>query len=147
MLKDTTKLMSLFLAVVGPASAGLAAINEKFALLTAAASGGLALTTWILYVEAMRLKRIRDAGGVKLWHYPWAVVVLGVGLPVDFLLNVVVGAYWREAPKWGDKEWLLTARLDRWARAEDYPARRQFARRVCKLLNKHDEDHCFDGSK
>lgn len=146
MMYGATKLLAITSGLVWPATTMLATIDGRFAIITAAATIGLTLATWVLYVEAMRLKRLRDEGELALWHYPWALVVLPVGLTADFLLNVVVGLYWKEAPRWGDSEWLLTHRLDRWARDPSESDRRNFAWRVCRLLNKHDERHCFDGS-
>lgn len=145
-LKDTGRLGVLFLAAAWPTTAAIATISPRVAWITLGVSLLLLLATWWLYAEAMRLKRLRDRGDIKLWHYPWAVVILGIGLTLDAVANLIVGAYWREAPRWGDGEILLTARLERWAHDDSNPERQAFAWRVCKKLNKHDYRHCFDGT-
>lgn len=147
MIKQTLKLLELMLVVALPVTVPMAFTSPEFALISLGISIAVALITWVLYTEAMRLKRKRDRESLKLWHYPWAVVVLFIGIPFDAILNVIVGAYWKEWPKWTDSEWLLTARLDRWAHDDDNPKRQDWAQRVCKRLNKHDEDHCFSGDK
>jgi len=112
-----------------------------------AITAAIAAITFGLYVAAMRLKTKRDRGELKLFHYPWAVIVLGIGFPFDFVINILVGLAGGELPRWQDDEWLLTARLDRWARDAEHPRRAGFAQRMCKLLNKHDEDHCYAGGE
>ena len=147
-LRQTAKLLVLVIAAAIPGTLALVPVIGWdvvwLLLLWTVALSGL---TWVFYVEAMRLKRLRDRGELELWHYPWALIVLGIGLPSDAALNVVVGAWWREAPKWRNGEILLTARLDRWARDDDAPTRQQWAQRVCRKLNKHDEGHCFAGAE
>ena len=145
MIKQTLKLLELMLVASLPVTITLAFTSVEFAFISLGISIAVALITWLLYTEAMRLKRKWDRENLKLWHYPWAVVVLGIGLPFDALLNVIVGAYWKELPQWQDKEILLTARLDRWAHDDNNPRRQKWAQNVCKKLNKHDENHCFSG--
>lgn len=150
MLRDAYKLLTLFLTIAFPAFAALVPLTGlELAGSALAWSVILLALTFTLYAEAMRLKTLRKKKEVELWHYPWAFVVLGVGLPLDALSNVVVGAVWREFPRWGDGEWLLTARLDRWARDDEHPSRRDWARRVCVRLSRYDPagEHCYTGSE
>ena len=142
MMRDLLKIIELTVAVALPVVLAFAPASPVTAAVVIAATLFLAVATFILYAEAMRLKRLRDADEIRLWHYPWAVVVLGVGLPFDAALNVVAGAYWREWPRWRSGEILLTSRLQRWVKDEAYPARRDWAKGVCAILNKHDDGHC-----
>ena len=139
-MRGTLKIVELTAAMTLPVAAIFAPASPTAAAITVVATFALAIATFFLYAEAMRLKDLRDDGELSLWHYPWAVIVLGVGLPFDAALNVVAGAYWREWPRWG--EILLTARLQRWVDDEAYPARRDWARKLCAILNKHDDGHC-----
>ena len=142
MMRQVLKIVELTAAMVLPVALIFAPASPAGAALVSAATFALAIATFLLYAEAMRLKQLRDDGELSLWHYPWAVVVLGIGLPFDAALNVVAGAYWREWPRWRSGEILLTSRLQRWVRDESYPARRAWAQRVCAILNKHDDGHC-----
>lgn len=145
MVKQTLKLLELMLVAALPVTVPMAFTSPEFAFASLGIGVAVALITFFLYAEAMRLKRKRDRENLKLWHYPWAVVVLGIGLPFDALLNMIVGFYWKELPQWQDKEILLTARLDRWARDDNNPKRQKWAQAVCKRLNKHDKGHCYEG--
>lgn len=143
-IRDTLKLLTLFSAIALPTTLILSFMYDPiFALGTLAASLLLVVVTWIFYAEVMRLKRLRDDEELKLFHCPWALVILPIGLTLDAILNVVVGIYWREyLPKWRSGEWLLTARLKRWKADDSNPIRQAWATRICVKLNKHDEDHC-----
>ena len=142
-IEDTFKLISLLAGVAIPPTLVLAiTVDPIFGLGTFVAAIILTVLTWIFYAKVMRLKGMRDNDEIKLYHYPYAFVILPVGLFFDFVLNVVIGAYWKEWPQWQNKEWLLTARLKRWKDEDFYPERVEFATRVCKKLNKHDENHC-----
>ena len=142
MIRQALKITELTAVMVLPVALIFAPASPAAAGITVAATFLLAIATFFLYAEAMRLKQLRDDGDLSLWHYPWAVVVLGIGLPFDAALNVVAGAYWREWPRWRSGEILLTSRLQRWVEDEAYPARRAWAKGVCAILNKHDDGHC-----
>ncbi|WP_155986827.1 hypothetical protein [Thioalkalivibrio sp. ALE12] len=140
MMRGTLKIAELTAAMALPVALIFAPASPMAAAITVAATFFLAIATYRLYAEAMRLKDLRDKNQLSLWHYPWAVVVLGIGLPFDAALNVVAGLYWRERPRWG--EILLTTRLQRWVKDAAHPARQAWAQAVCAELNRHDEGHC-----
>ena len=142
MMRQVLKITELTAVMVLPVALIFAPASPAGAALVSAATFALAIATFFLYAEAMRLKQLRDDGELSLWHYPWAVVVLGIGLPFDAALNVAAGAYWREWPRWRSGEILRTSRLQRWVKDEAYPARRDWAKGVCAILNKHDDGHC-----
>jgi hypothetical protein len=65
---------------------------------------------WVFYAAVMRLKMIRDAGGLegKPWVKAFGYSTLAVGLLLDLFVNVVAGSIlFREAPR----EWTLSERL------------------------------------
>ncbi|WP_018865132.1 hypothetical protein [Thioalkalivibrio sp. ARh3] len=142
MIRQTLKIVELTAVMVLPVAMVFAPASPAAAAITTAATFLLAIATFYLYAEAMRLKRRRDRGELSLWHYPWAFVVLGIGLPFDAALNLVAGLYWREIPRWRSGEILLTDRLQRWVDDEYHPARQEWARDVCAVLNIHDKGHC-----
>lgn len=142
MIKQIIKILSIFSTVAIPVTTWLMMFSTWFGIATFVFSVILIISTWVLYVEAMRLKRLKDNDSIELYHYPWAIIVLGIGIPLDALLNIVIGLYWKELPKWNDKEILLTNRLQRWKSDDSHLSRQIFAEKICKYLNKHDEDHC-----
>lgn len=70
--------------------------------------------TFVHYSAVMNLQRVRDAGKLTVIQRPFAYIALGIGLVLDFLLNVAVCTLlFVELPR----EWLVTARLIRHKRA------------------------------
>lgn len=98
------------------------------------------IVTYILFIIAMKLIKLRERGEAKWYHYVVAVPVLIPGFPLDILVNVIIGSsLFREFPQ----EWLFTSRLDRHARAGSIKAQW-----ICKrLLNPFDKCHCYDGTE
>lgn len=98
----------------------------------------LSIVTYIGYIKAMVIYRRKKSDTLKWYHYVVGIPIAIVFLPLDVLVNAIVGTViFLEFPR----EWLLTARLDRHARQGH-----KFAKFVCKyLLNPFDEDHCFGG--
>ena len=147
-VRQTEKIVHMTCSLALPAITTIVPITGlELAIAAFVLTLAIMVSTWLLYAEAMRLRRLHKSGGAGLYHYPWAVIVLGVGLPFDALANVVVGAYWCELPRWSNGEWLLTTRLDRWARSSEKPTRAAWAQKVCRLLNRHDANHCFAGDQ
>lgn len=107
----------------------------------------LALVTWLFFVAIMHLKIVRKS------LHPFtkfnAYILLVIGLPLDALVNIVVGSIlFLEPPRivggrWlvNDGEWLLTARLARHKRGSGW--RNGMATWLCAhLLDPFDEGHC-----
>ena len=97
----------------------------------------LILVTWLFYVAIMHLKMVKDDlhPVAKVNGY----ILLGIGLPLDVLLNAVVGTIVFLDPP---REWLFTARLQRYKR-ETIGWRSSTAWWMCEhLLNQFDEGHC-----
>lgn len=125
----------------------------------------LSVATFIAYLLLMRLKHRRERnGGLEWYHWLWGAPLLVYGIILDAALNVVVGLLGGEVPqlhdpgtRWLRREWLLTARLDRWARCNPGPRamgrfrsqpwrhHQAFARFACRQLNRIDPGHCFVG--
>ncbi|MDO9357856.1 MAG: hypothetical protein Q7T70_02540 [Polaromonas sp.] len=86
---------------------------------------GMVLSVWLLwvfYAAVMRLKMVRDAGGLdgRPWIMAFGYSTLAVGLVLDFFVNVVVGTIvFRELPR----EWTLSGRL--WRLSNDLDSWRQ----------------------
>lgn len=99
---------------------------------------GLSVVTYIGYIKAMVVYRKKKANEMRWYHYVYGIPVAIVFLPLDVIVNAVVGTViFLELPR----EWLLTSRLDRHARNGH-----KFAQFICKyLLNPFDEGHCFGG--
>lgn len=77
---------------------------------------------WVFYAAVMRLKMIRDAGGLegRPWVKAFGYFTLAMGLALDLIVNVVVGtAVFREWPR----EWTLSERL--WRLSNGLPSWRQ----------------------
>lgn len=77
---------------------------------------------WVFYAAVMRLKMVRDAGGLegKPWIKVFGYTTLAVGLALDFFVNVVAGTIvFRELPR----EWTLSSRL--WRLSNESPDWRQ----------------------
>ncbi|MFL9670434.1 hypothetical protein WIX39_026125 [Variovorax sp. AB1(2024)] len=71
---------------------------------------------WVFYAAVMRLKMVRDAGGLegKPWVKAFGYFTLGVGLVLDFFVNLVAGTIvFCELPR----EWTLSTRLWRLSNA------------------------------
>jgi hypothetical protein len=84
----------------------------------AALSVFLLYSTWVHFAAVMRMRALRDSGGIDkdkdrmLWVC--GNIMLAIGLALDVLLNVVVGTVvMLELPR----EWLTTTRLSRWNRS------------------------------
>lgn len=72
---------------------------------------------WVFYVAMMRLKQVRDAGGLTLAMKVFGYPALAVGLVLDFFVNLIAGsAIFLERPR----EWTLSARL--WRLSNDKAA-------------------------
>lgn len=97
----------------------------------------LAVLTWIFYLAAYHLVPLRkELHPVAKAH---AYVIVGIGLALDVILNVVVATVLFVDPP---RELLLTTRLKRYKAGPD-GWRRSFADWVCEhLLNQFDEGHC-----
>jgi len=77
---------------------------------------------WVFYAAVMRLKMVRDVGGLegKPWIKAFGYTTLAVGLVFDFFVNVIAGtAVFRELPR----EWTLSGRL--WRLSNGLPSWRQ----------------------
>jgi hypothetical protein len=99
----------------------------------------LCIVTFLGYVKVMVYYRRWKAGTAKWYHYFIGVPLGVIFIPLDVLLNIVVGSVlFLELPK----EWLFTTRLDRHAKKGS-----KFAQWVCKyILNPFDENHCYGKS-
>ncbi len=111
-------------------------------IITSIAAGyALCVVTWTLYLAIMSLRPHRDSlHPVAKAH---AYMLLGVGLFLDFVLNVVVcSVLFLKHPQ----DWLLTGRLTRYIQDPDEtPWRRGLAKWLCShLLDQFDPDggHC-----
>lgn len=109
--------------------------------LTIVAGYGLAVATWLFYLAVMHLKPHRDAlHPIARAH---AYALLGVGLVLDFVLNVLIGSILFAKPP---QDWLLTGRLQRYIRDPGEKAwRRALAAWICRhLLDQFDPsgNHC-----
>ena len=65
---------------------------------------------WVFYAAIMRLKMVRDAGGLngRPWIKAFGYFTLFIGLVLDLFVNVVAGSLvFRELPR----EWTLSSRL------------------------------------
>lgn len=93
----------------------------------------LALTPWLLwifYTAIMRLKMVRDAGGLTLAMKVFGYPALVVGLVLDFAVNVVLGSLvFLELPR----EWTLSGRLWRLSNDEGWRQRLAVSLRVALL--------------
>ena len=70
---------------------------------------------WLLYLAVMNLQRARDAGTLTRAAYCLGLPILYAGLMIDFLVNVIVLTFlFFDLPR----EWLVTARLTRYAKGE-----------------------------
>lgn len=68
---------------------------------------------WLFFLAVMNLQRARDAGTLTRAAYFLGLPILYAGLLIDILVNVVVlTVLFLELPR----EWLVTARLTRYAR-------------------------------
>lgn len=73
---------------------------------------------WVFYAAVMRLKMVRDAGGLegKPWIKAFGYATLAFGLVLDFFVNLVAGTIvFRERPR----EWTLSSRLWRLSNGVD----------------------------
>lgn len=97
----------------------------------------LMLVTWLFYLAAMNLIKLKDelTGMAKFNGY----ILIIIGVTLDFLLNAIVGSLlFLEPPR----EWLLTDRLQRHKKKPDH-WRFKIANYICgNLLNPFDPDHC-----
>ena len=68
---------------------------------------------WIFYLAVMGLQRARDAGTLTRTAYVLGLPILYAGLLIDFIVNVIVlTVIFLDLPR----EWLVTARLTRYAK-------------------------------
>lgn len=108
-------------------------------LLFAAAGYALMVATWVLYLAIMGLAPHRERlHPVAKFH---AYALLGIGLVLDFLLNVVVcSVLFLKYPQ----NVLLTGRLKRYIRdPHERPWRRNMAAWLCRhLLDQFDPSGC-----
>jgi len=98
----------------------------------------LAVGTFLGYVKVMIYYRKWKAGEAKWFHYLIGAPLGAIFLPIDMILNIIVGSIlFLELPR----EFLFTARLDRHARKGS-----KLAQWICKyILNPFDEGHCYGG--
>jgi hypothetical protein len=109
--------------------------------LTILAAYGLCVVTWLFYLAVMNLKEHRD--NMYWFARIHAYGLLGIGLVLDFVLNVIVGTVvFLKYPQ----NVLLTGRLSRYIRDPDEkPWRRKLACWICEhLLDQFDPNgrHC-----
>jgi hypothetical protein len=70
---------------------------------------------WVLYICVMSLKRARDAGTLSKVAYALGLPLLYAGLLIDFIVNVtILTVLFLDLPN----EWLVTARLTRYAKGK-----------------------------
>jgi hypothetical protein len=110
-------------------------------LITIAIGYGLMVVTWLFYLAVMALMPHRhNLHPIAKAH---AYVLLGIGLALDALLNLVVGTLLFLDPP---REWLLTLRLMRYLRnVHERAWRRDLAEWLCDhLLDQFDPNgtHC-----
>lgn len=98
----------------------------------------LALVTWLFYLAAMNLIKIREqlTGLAKVNGY----ILVTIGIVLDVAVNFILGTIiFVEIPR----EWLLTDRLQRHKRKPKTNWRYKIANYVCtNLLNPFDPGHC-----
>lgn len=93
-----------------------------------------------LYVVIMRLKRKRDRGELRLTDWVVGVVVVPIGILADAFYNLTWASLFFFDPP---REWLLTARLQRYRRTQPHRWRGRFAAWFCRVvLNPRDPGHC-----
>lgn len=94
--------------------------------------------TWVFFLAVMMLRQARDAKKIPGATMPVAYLVLGMGLVIDWFLNMLATVLFVELPA----EWLLTGRLSRHIRA-GAGWRYRVARWFCDgYLNPFDPGHC-----
>ena len=102
----------------------------------------MAAVLYVLYVYVMRLKRIRDNGGLSLAQKVIGYPVAVVAVILDWVFNLTVGTVlYHELPHYPTE--LFTQRLQR---ALDNPGeyagyRLALAHWLKPILNRHDKDH------
>ena len=97
----------------------------------------LVFTTWIFFLAVMSLKKARDAGRLTKTAEFFSYGVLGIGYPLDFLLNLFSSFIFLELPR----EWLFTARVSRHIKGAGWRA--NMAHWFCEnFLNPFDIGHC-----
>lgn len=72
---------------------------------------------WVFYTAVMRLKQVRDAGGLSRAQKAFGYLTLFVGLLLDAVVNLVIASLvFAERPR----EWTLSGRL--WRLSNDSSA-------------------------
>lgn len=72
---------------------------------------------WVFYAAVMRLKQVRDAGGLSRAQKVFGYLTLFVGLVLDAIVNLVIASVvFAERPR----EWTLSGRL--WRLSNDQSA-------------------------
>jgi len=75
---------------------------------------------WVFYLAVMNLQGSRDAGTLTPIAYKLGLPILYIGLALDFWVNTIpLTLIMLEWPKWGTKEFLVTARLTRLVHGPD----------------------------
>lgn len=96
------------------------------------------VVTWVFFLAVMMLKIKREAGTIPKVALPFAYVVLGVGLTLDVIFNVLSTFLFLELPH----EYLFTARVSRLIKFGD-GWRKRIATWFCEgFLNPFDAGHC-----
>ena len=73
-------------------------------------AGAASLTLWVFFLAVMAIKAANDAGRVPKLVKPFAYILVGVGLVIDFVVNVFVATIsFLELPK----EFTVTSRVSR----------------------------------
>lgn len=99
------------------------------------------LVTWTLYVASMQFLYFKDR------LYPFAkfnaYIVWLVMVILDIIINIIMSVPLLEPPRWDKKEFLLSPRLKRWNKTNNW--RGKIACWFCEhYLNQFDRDgdHC-----
>jgi hypothetical protein len=97
----------------------------------------LCLVVWTLFLAIMRLQEVRDAGKLTRVSIPFAYILLGIGLFLDFSLNIASSVIFLELPH----EWVLSSRVSR--HVHEIGWRGGLSRWIChNLLDPFDPSGC-----
>ncbi len=91
---------------------------------------GLMYATWLLFVAIMGFRAAKLAGKLSKPVFVLALPALGVGVLLDFLLQVVSTPIWLDPPR----ELLLTLRLDRYLSISNPTGLNAYRQRVAKWV-------------
>ena len=91
---------------------------------------GLMYATWLLFVAIMGFRAAKLAGKLSKPVFVLALPALGVGVLLDFLLQVASSPIWLDPPR----EILLTLRLDRYLTLTNPTGLDAYRQRVAKWV-------------